>query len=187
MVSFSDRLSEAIAWCRVRLDTADAPHCFRSEELRPSRNVVHECRTDKDVEEVVADVVARRCLAIRNTHGVGIDRVLPQVGDRLFAFRPQDSLFHASSPPISQGFIDEDEIAPWDTWIEAVGGHVLTWVPAAFVSHVGDAILVNPEECIRWASDWEDPIVRQYDEWFRSTQCPQERELANKAVNGSRR
>ena len=73
---------------------------------------------------------------------------------------------------MSQGFIDEDEIAPWDTWIEAIGGHVLTWVPAAFVSLVADAILVNPEECIRWASDWEHPIVRQYDEWFRSNTMP---------------
>lgn len=172
MVSFAERLAETVAWCRARLDTHDALNCFRSDQLRPLRNVVHECRTDAEVENVVADVVARCSLVIRSADRVHIDHMIPEVGDRLFAFRPQDSLFHASSPPMSQGFIDNDEIAPWDTWIEAVDGHVLTWVPSAFVSLVADAIMVNPEECIRWASDWDHPTVRQYDEWFRSLTSP---------------
>lgn len=72
-----------------------------------------------------------------------------------------------ASPPVSHGYIDVDEIAPWDTWIEAIDGYVLTWVPKVFVSLVADAIMVNPEECIRWASDWKHPTVRQYDAWFR--------------------
>lgn len=176
MASFSERLLETIAWCRVRIDTGDALNCFRSEQLRPSRNVVHECRTDSEVGRIVDNVIARRSVAVANSDGADIDYMWPERGDRLFAFRPQDSLFHASSPPMSQGFIDDDEIAPWDTWIEAVDGHVLTWVPSVFVSLVGDAIMVNPEECIRWASDWDHPTVLQHDEWFRSITTPAKRD-----------
>lgn len=172
MDSVAERLAETLAWCRPRLDPRDAMRCFRSEQLRPSRNVVHECRLDAEVEDVVADVVARRHLMIRDAGRADIGHCLPEVDDRLFVFRPQDSLFHASSPPMSQGYIDDDEIAPWDTWITALDGHVLTWVPSPFVPLVSDAILVNPEECIRWASDWDHPVVRQYDEWFRGIAQP---------------
>ena len=83
------------------------------------------------------------------------------LGDRIQAFLPRRSLFHGSSPPECDGFIDVDEIPPWGTWIVWVGEMLLSWVPASMVAGVDSAIRCNPEESIRWASEQPEPLIQE--------------------------
>ena len=163
--SFPEHVATTLAWCIPRFDATDPANCFRSAELQPRSNIVFECQSDEDVDAIVAETIAKRasligCCALAN------QPTKPSNGDRLFAFRPQDSLFHGSSAPVSNGYIDENEIAPWDTWITSINGLVLTWVPNRFVSMVGDAIMLNPEECIRWAENWRFSAVDKLHQRF---------------------
>ena len=148
---------ETLRWCGPRLNAADPSACFRSTELTPLGHLITDCNYDAEVAEIVNEVVARRSNLLRSdSQDVG-DALGLFSGDRIFAFRPLDSLFHGTSPPESNGYIDDWEIAPWDTWIGYWGGYVVTWVAKPFVGLVNAAIAANAEDCIRWIDDWRDP------------------------------
>jgi hypothetical protein len=73
-----------------------------------------------------------------------------------------ESVWDGAAQAESRGFVDINDLAPWDTWICYVrppaedNGRtgqapcVMSWVPSAFVSLVEDGIRVNPVGCIRW-------------------------------------
>lgn len=67
------------------------------------------------------------------------------------------SLAHGLEESETGGYVDVDNIPPWDTWIdyvyEANGNCLLSWVPGPFVSLVSDGIAVSPEMCFRWLDD----------------------------------
>jgi hypothetical protein len=70
----------------------------------------------------------------------------------------------------SRGFFDEDNTAPWDTWIsyvvEAAPGrdraapssdywrtYLISWVPPQLIELVDRGLDANPERCIIWADE----------------------------------
>jgi hypothetical protein len=153
---------ETLRWCQPRLNLADPSTCFRSPELTPRGHLITDCNSNAEVAEIVNEVAARRSNLLRLESQL-VDGALGLFpGDRVFAFRPHDSLFHGTSPPESDGFIDEWEIAPWDTWVGSWGGYVVTWVAQPFVGLVDAAIAANAEDCIRWVNDWRDPQLNHY-------------------------
>lgn len=151
------QLAATLAWCEPRFDPARATDSLRSPVLGPPRNIVHAVTDLPGIAAEVAAVLARRADLLGRVPPVAS---LP-AGDRILAFLPRDSLFHGSSPPECDGFIDEDEIPPWDTWIVLAGNVLLSWVPASMVAGVDSAIRCNPEESIRWASEQSLPLVQE--------------------------
>ena len=155
------QLATTLAWCEPRFDPARAADSLRSPELGPPRNIVHE-RTHVDlIAAEVAAVLARRQERLGSKPAPAT--TLPP-GDRILAFLPRRSLFHGSSPPECDGFIDVDEIPPWGTWIIWAGEMLLSWVPASMVAGVDSAIRCNPEESIRWASEQPEPLIQELRE-----------------------
>ncbi|MBW3543686.1 MAG: hypothetical protein KY476_25830 [Planctomycetes bacterium] len=156
-MEFRQCLAETLAWCRPRFDAASPADCLRSAELAPARNIVHEVRRLQEVSYEIGEVIGRRRALLGSVPPIFS---LPE-GDRILAFLPQHSLWHGSSVPVTDGFIDEDEIPPWDSWILLVDEVLLSWVPASMVPAVDEAILLNPEESIRWASSLTDSATRE--------------------------
>ena len=157
-VEYRRQLAATLAWCQPRFDPARAAESLRSPELGPPRNIVHEVTDLAGVAVEVAGILARR---EQRLGGKAAPVSALPAGDRILAFFPRDSLFHGSSPPECDGFIDEDEIPPWGTWIVFAGEMLLSWVPAVMVAGVDSAIRCNPEESIRWASEQPLPLVHE--------------------------
>lgn len=157
IVEYRQQLAATLAWCQPRFDPTRAADSLRSPELGPPRNIVHEVTDLPGIAAEVATVIARRAELIGSVPPVA---GLP-AGDRVLAFLPRDSLFHGSSPPECDGFIDVDEIPPWGTWIVLADDMLLSWVPASMVAGVEWTIRCNPEECIRWASEQPLPLVQE--------------------------
>ncbi len=75
-------------------------------------------------------------------------------------YEPEVNLFHGLEEEETLGYVDINNIPPWDTWIayivepEAEGlqwvQYLLSWVPPEFIPLVGGGIDVCPDECIRW-------------------------------------
>ncbi len=75
-------------------------------------------------------------------------------------YEPDVNLAHGLEEEETLGYVDINNITPWDTWIayivepEAEGlqwvQYLLSWVPPEFIPLVGGGIDVCPDECIRW-------------------------------------
>ena len=79
----------------------------------------------------------------------------------------------AAAPLASEGYFDDFNEPPWDTWVgyvwddAAPGGSakpfwscLVTWVPAACIPYARRGIDVNPEACIVFAADLDIPFTR---------------------------
>ena len=155
---YQRQLAATLVWCQTRFDPARAADSLRSPELGPPRNIVHEVTDLAGIKAEVAAILARRLELLGSTPTPAA--ALPP-SDRILAFLPLDSLFHGSSPPECDGFIDVDEIPPWGTWIVLAGEMLLSWVPASMGAGVDSAIRCNPEESIRWASEQPQPLIQE--------------------------
>ena len=69
---------------------------------------------------------------------------------------------------VSQGFLDGDNIPPWDTWISLFDGettdeYLLSWVPGAFVGLVSETLKDKNrvDETISWWGQYDRPFTRQ--------------------------
>ncbi len=158
IAEYRRQLAATLAWCEPRFDPACPADSLRSPELGPRRNIVHGGSHVDVIAAEVAAVLARRQELLGSRPAPAA--ALPP-GDRILAFLPRRSLFHGSSPPECDGFIDSDEIPPWGTWIVWVGEMLLSWVPASMVAGVDSAIRCNPEESIRWASEQPEPLIQE--------------------------
>ena len=76
---------------------------------------------------------------------------------RLMIYEPDINLAHGLEESETRGYVDIDNIPPWDTWVdyiyEANANYLLAWVPGLFVALVTEGITVSPEKCIRWLDD----------------------------------
>lgn len=67
-----------------------------------------------------------------------------------------ESLFDGACSPLTHGFIDNDCIPGWDTWVclislEDKSGHALVcWIPPELFQAVDDAITVDAARCMSW-------------------------------------
>ena len=89
------------------------------------------------------------------------ERARPIVG-RILASHVEISLSDGMSKQLTRGFLNIDNIAPWWTWlsIDKIEGFesnlktIYSWVPLHLTEFVNDAIDMNPEESIQWATDY---------------------------------
>ncbi len=67
------------------------------------------------------------------------------------------NLAHGLEESETRGYVDIDNIPPWDTWIDYVvetnANYLLSWVPEQFVTLVTAGIAVSPEECFCFLDD----------------------------------
>ena len=75
---------------------------------------------------------------------------------------------------MSEGYFDEDNVPAWDTWVwymkernpqrggwRMFASYLVVWVPPHAVELAEARIRVNPEKCIRWASDVDTGLTRR--------------------------
>jgi len=67
------------------------------------------------------------------------------------------SLFDGAVVPETRGFIDDDYIPGWDSWLSIVPIHaeyethgLLCWVPQSLADEVDSAIRIDPACCMAW-------------------------------------
>jgi hypothetical protein len=78
-------------------------------------------------------------------------------GGRLLVVNWRESLFDGACSPITHGFLDDDCMPGWDTWVRIVSldesqiAHGLVcWIPTELVPAVNDAILIDAAQCMSW-------------------------------------
>jgi hypothetical protein len=100
-------------------------------------------------------------------------------GGRLLVFDPWLSLGSAEAWTSSGGYIDTDNLPPWDTWVAQIlepspcprpdsrrptPHYLVAWVPPAFVQRAAWAIETSSDRSLLWLSDVDSPFVRELRE-----------------------
>ena len=145
----------------IRLRTNDPAGGLRTASLRPALvNIEAENRGSwnygiNDPEGEVARLCEKRASLLGARRKLeDADADLFERG-RILLFLPQETLFDGAAFESSQGFFDEWNIPPWDTWIWCTrlpDGRVVlySWVPPEFLRLAQQVVSVNPEQCIQW-------------------------------------
>lgn len=154
LAPFWERLQQTIAWCAPRTDPTRPKECYRSPELRP--RVLH-----PSYRAAVQDVGVSRGLYL----GRALGRLsMPVSKGRLLVFGPDEELSDGAAEAETDGYFDVNNTPPWDTWIafieEPGASYLLSWVAPHFIEPVARGIDVNPEGCIRWLDEAQDPYAR---------------------------
>lgn len=155
---FKAALPDTVRWCQRRAGTPGngsltAPDpALRSMELCPSL-------FSFGPAPLVWSVVNAR----RNSLGTSCDAVPDSVqkpGGRLLYFDPSTTLSDGAALVQSQGFFDNDNVPPWDTWLcFSDDGFVVSWVPPGYLDRVDAGVEANPERCIMWAHEADTPFT----------------------------
>ena len=149
------RIAEAIGWCRLILQDGDWQPSLRTEQLQP--RLLHD-----GIDQLVCDLGYSRSWQIRPKVSETAD-VPDALGGRLLVYFPDGDLADCAAMSESEGFFDEHNVPPWDTWISffddkspsgrGYDRYLLAYVPRELIGHAARGIRVNPEECIVWLDD----------------------------------
>lgn len=139
---------------------------FRSEELSEAAAGVfpESCATrfSHQIVKAFAAFLAERA-ALIETDGLQVDSSL--LDSELN--RPQsllitdwaNSLFDGALTPETAGFLNDDAMPPWDTWLALLSGVgsdsreltcLLSWVPAWMAGDVDRSIFIDAADCLSW-------------------------------------
>jgi hypothetical protein len=163
--ALKESLRDTLDWCCGRFKMESLQNSLRSDELKPNADICGH----KNFEAIVLDVVSRRHGQVKRKRAV--QEGAPLAMGRLLASFPLISLSHGLSVPETGGFINDDEVPPWDSWVYPVPlpnperhpcmGFLISWVPANLISAVEEAIAINAEESLQWVSDVKHPLVAE--------------------------
>ena len=172
-VAFERRLVETITWCSARLKATDHPEQPSSEIERPMSSLLRSeelYRIFRGHDELtpgpesVRAVASRRAELLAGTFPTQVSDVI-RLG-RLLIFLPWDSLSDGAANLASNGFFDDANVPPCDTWVAlfhdrapGVGRYLVSWVPHSFTDLAGKGIDVNPEACITWLSETSTQVA----------------------------
>lgn len=159
---FRRYISETLEWCAARFSMFDLAGSLRSAELRPGRDIIN-CTGQPEILNSTVWAVIRQRSALLAAQGHGFasaKRSHHLAGGNLLVACPQGSLSHGLSVGLTGGFIDGDEIPPWDTWIYFSNNRIVSWVPHNLISAVSSAIECNAEGCISWLCDSEPELAK---------------------------
>jgi hypothetical protein len=184
MAQFQRRLEETIVWCTSQDWSADPAEGLRTAFFRPSKYRLKDHYDDillgqtPPQRQHLVEQVAEARVTLLEKHGIArFSCENPLRGGRLLAFTPDGTLQDGAANIATDGFLDDDNIPPWDTWIWYVtndpvskpefwsgtvtDSYLLSWVPESLIKVVNAGMDVNPEDCIRWATDLDTPFIRQ--------------------------
>jgi hypothetical protein len=168
--NFLRSLTEAIVWCLQAGNIADPKMSLRTFEP--------DCTPLSSQSSQVSSVSLDRWRCLRSI-GQGDPEVVTDLrGGRLLAYFPDDTLCDGVAAAESDGFFDDVNIPPYDTWVWMVqdvrtvayaDGHkavkpanfLIAWVPPIFLELANGGIEVNPEECIAWLDTLDNPFTQK--------------------------
>jgi hypothetical protein len=193
---FQRRLAETIGWCASQDWIANPAEGLRSPQLRlpeitDDGRAIFEARLPREEtarllaiehaetlrqwQQHVEQLAMKRAALLHTQDTSFLQPLQLRPSGRLLAFDPQGTLSDGAATAATQGFFDDDNVPPWDTWIwyvindlvsnlpwwQGCDSYLLSWVPNALVAVVEVGIDSNPEECIRWATDLDTAFIWQ--------------------------
>jgi DNA-binding transcriptional LysR family regulator len=172
MAVFRRRLAETIAWCAGRSSAVDPQGSLRTPSLQPLAFGDY-TQPLEERQAIVDAVVEKRAKLLRVENRYPDASADALAGGRLLICAPDESVWDAVSESESDGFFDEVDIPAWDTWlcycrephspaaIDPFYDYLVNWVPPQFVDRVEAGILVNPVQCILWATELDTGFARR--------------------------
>ena len=158
------------SWGEV-LASAPAATALRSGVLQPfAQNLTgDETFYCADLQAELAAFRAARRRLVTGGEAVYHPELTVEREDRrahaLLVIEPAGSLSDGAAQVASAGYLDANNMPPWDTWLTSVTGlstwgpALVCWVPAWAREHVQAGIEVNPERCLSWAHLDDDRVV----------------------------
>ena len=168
------RLAETIAWCQ-HLAVLDVPaRDLRSNELLPPSITEHEETYPTLWEErrqIVAALSHTRAniLLSKGIDILAVDAAL--AGGSLLLYFPSAQLADGEAHFQTQGFFDEKDCPPWDTWIwyhvevdkiendSSYGESILCWIPPSYLDIASIGVEVSISCSLQWAADVENDLT----------------------------
>jgi hypothetical protein len=161
---FLRNLSETIAWCVGSFD--------RSDPKGSLRNFEPEYLHLDSQESQVFDVSLKRSNRLRSIGQGDTPKESGLGGGRLLAYFPDENLRHGLAELETNGFLDGDDIPPFDTWVwferatetfedgEArATSYLVAWVPSELIRSVDRSIEIDPAPCLAWLDRLDTPLV----------------------------
>ena len=150
------RACEAVAWSNCTLKNSDGS--LRSELLEPKISMAINFYDDKVIEDAITDICDNRSILLEK-EGIFVSKISE---GRPICFYPDYSLSEGFIFLSSEGYFDEDEFPPWDTWIDYSvndfehyhpDNHacLISWVPPQYIELVDRSISEDPYGCLVWA------------------------------------
>lgn len=157
------QLAVTMTWCGDRCESldsdADLTNTLRSEALAPFAAAVfpescHTLFSPGLIQQFHRFATERE----RLTRSVTVNAIGEYNRERsLLIVNWRSSLFDGAVVPETRGFINEDYIPAWDTWLSIVGIRtdfgthgLLCWIPEALADGVDWAIRIDPASCLAW-------------------------------------
>lgn len=152
-----------LQWCdRREQDGLAAFSAFRSPDLRAAAAAVFPDSCHTEYSNHLSDAFHQFLETRKHLVSVlqwksedGIEEV--QRPKSLLLTDWRKSLFDSVLSAETDGFIDDDGMPPWDTWVAlaqvngSIGGYCLaSWVPPEFSDVVNACIEVDAAECLSW-------------------------------------
>jgi hypothetical protein len=123
---------------------------LRSPSLKPSMDF-HEKFEDQPQELAVEEVIARRSELLAPQLNPGELTVPTETEGAILIYRTNRTVYDGASEVASEGFFDDHDAPPWDTWFHYREGKLFSWVPAVLMPLAQAGIDANPARCIEWA------------------------------------
>ncbi len=122
---------------------------LRSAALKPGLEL-NAFETNAPWAEAVAEVVNRRSALVSRTSPE--EDLAISMNGRLLLYYPHENLMDGAAESFSNGFFDENNVPPWDIWVDFSEDTLVSWVPSVLIEAAQMGIDVKPEACIRWAA-----------------------------------
>jgi hypothetical protein len=132
---------------------------LRSPSLKPSIDI-HEKFEEPPQELAVREVIMRRSELLASQVGREELSVPAKTEGSILIYMPNETVFDGASEAGSEGFFDDYDAPPWDTWFHYHKGKLFCWVPSVLIPLAQAGIDGNPVQCIEWA-EWS--VLDQFD------------------------
>lgn len=153
-------LNEAAQWVEQYLDADDIENSLRSEVLKPTQADWSYGNIDQYVRIEVNRIQAKRKKVLALTE----PKINSGLSGRILCFYPELSMKDAIASKESNGYFDDSDCPPWDTWFyydthDIEGFHdeeyscLLSWVPHHMTLIISQAIAADTYGCLVWAKN----------------------------------
>lgn len=196
MDAYHRSLAETVAWVVPRCSEPNpgvalwSPDLWVPDSPRPKADTAHRSEIDGEIDLILPEqfgedgyeaacrlVVGRRREAV---HASGLTAAAPDGdlhGGRMVVCYTLNT-FWGCLGEASHGLVTAGGIPAWDTWVHMVPdkggghGHLLAWIPEAYVALVQAAMDTDPEMTFVWAAPQDDPqrALRESWPWQRKGQ-----------------
>jgi hypothetical protein len=123
---------------------------LRTPSLKPSIDF-HEKFEDQPQELAVEEVIARRSELLAPQLNREELSLPDETEGAILIYRTNQTVYDGASEVASEGYFDDHDAPPWDTWFHYGEGKLFSWVPSILMPLAQAGIDANPAHCIEWA------------------------------------